>query len=160
MRGRTVAPLYRRVPAGLHRAALDLHRDRVSDARSAAMDGAATAPQLVAYRPFDDRWSEFSDLTMDYPRRELLDHSWSRKRHAVSAARYDWRHAFVADKPANDCVISNRSREANQVFPLSRFVAHARQENLPPTSAPSLTLVTSTTTRPPHLLLAGAARRG
>jgi predicted helicase len=35
------------------------------------------------------------------------------------------------DKPANDCVISNRSREANQVLPLWRFgPGGARKENL------------------------------
>lgn len=45
-----------------------------SDARTAARNGVATPPQLVAYRPFDDRWAEFSSLTMDFPRRELLDH--------------------------------------------------------------------------------------
>src|SRR5262249_42376957 len=46
----------------------------LSDARISARNGAATPLQLVAYRRFDERWSEFSGLTMDYPRRELLDH--------------------------------------------------------------------------------------
>lgn len=95
------------------------------DARSAARGGAATPPQVVAYRPFDNRWSEFSNLTMDYPRRELLNNVASRNNIALLAPRgigtRDWRHAFISTTPANDCVISNRSREANQVFPLWRF---------------------------------------
>ena len=107
----------------------------LSDARSAARDGAATPPRLVAYRPFDDRWSEFSSLTMDRPRRELLEHVAGRANLTLLAPRGIstgiWRHAFVANKPANDCVISNLSREANQVFPLWQFSPDdARQENL------------------------------
>ena len=104
------------------------------DARSAARSGKATPPQLVAYRPFDEQWSEFSGLTMDYPRSELLDHVAGRANLTLLAPRgigtQEWRHAFIADKPANDCVISNLSREANQVFPLWRFGSgDVRQEN-------------------------------
>lgn len=107
-------------------------------ARRAAREGAATPPRLVAYRPFDDRWSEFSGLTMDYPRRELLDHVAGRRNLTLLAPRgvgtAVWQHAFVVDKPANDCVISNRSREANQVFPLWCYGANDRaSENLSPT---------------------------
>jgi hypothetical protein len=89
----------------------------------------------VAYRLFDDRWGEFSGLTMDYPRRELLDNVAGRENLMLLAPRgistQHWRHSFVADRPPNDCVISDRSREANQVFPLWRFTAaNVRQENL------------------------------
>ena len=92
-------------------------------------------PRLVAYRPFDERWSEFSSLTMDYPRRELLAHVAGRANLTLLAPRgistQGWRHAFIADKPANDCVISNFSREANQVFPLWSFGSDGtKQENL------------------------------
>lgn len=104
------------------------------DARAAAQRGEATAPQLIAYRPFDDRWAEFSNLTMDYPRRELLDHVAGRDNIELLAPRgigtKDWQHAFIAAIPANDCVVSNRSREANQVFPLWRYESdRSRQEN-------------------------------
>ena len=76
-------------------------------------------------------------LTMDYPRRELLDHVAARGNLTLLAPRgigtQEWRHAFITDKPANDCVISNLSREANQVFPLWRFgTGDVRQENLSP----------------------------
>lgn len=107
------------------------------DCRIAARDGKATPPQQVAYRPFDTRWSEFSHLTMDYPRRELSVHVANRDNITLLAPRgvgtKEWRHAFVADSPANDCVISNRSREANQVFLLWRFDnGNGRQENIAP----------------------------
>lgn len=74
---------------------------------------------------------------MDYPRRELLDHVAGRQNLCLLVPRQigtaTWRHAFIADAPANDCVISNRSREANQVFPLSRFNSQgAPAENLSP----------------------------
>ncbi|MGA8616823.1 MAG: type ISP restriction/modification enzyme [Xanthobacteraceae bacterium] len=108
-----------------------------SGARSAARNGASIPPRLVAYRPFDDRWSEFSDLTMDYPRRELLDHVAGRSNITLLAPRgvgsQDWRHAFIADKPANDCVISDKSREANQVYPLWTFADNVvAEENITP----------------------------
>jgi predicted helicase len=107
----------------------------LTEARAAARTGVATEPRLVAYRPFDNRWAEFSSLTMDYPRRELLDHVAGRANITLLAPRgigtKEWRHALVADTPANDCVISNRSREANQVFPLYCFDKHdTQQENL------------------------------
>lgn len=95
------------------------------DARIAARAGGATPPQAIAYRPFDHHWSEFSRMTIDYPRRELLDHVAGRDNLSLLIPRgistENWRHAFVVDKPANDCVISNRSREANQVLPLWKF---------------------------------------
>jgi predicted helicase len=107
------------------------------DARIAARDGSATRPRLVAYRPFDERWSEFSGLTMDYPRRELLDHVADRTNLTLLAPRgistRGWQHSFIADKPANDCVVSSFSREANQVFLLWRFgPAEIRHENFSP----------------------------
>ena len=44
-----------------------------------------------------------------------------------------WRHAFVADAPANDCLVSDQSREANYVFPLWQYPPKgSRKENLSP----------------------------
>lgn len=59
----------------------------LTDVRSSARSGAATRPQLVAYRPFDNRWSEFSSLTIDRPRGELLDHVAGRANIALLAPR-------------------------------------------------------------------------
>jgi predicted helicase len=91
------------------------------DARSAARDGKATPPQLVAYRPFDERWSEFSGLTMDYPRRELLDHVVGRDNLCLLVPRQigiaTWRHAYVATTPAESCLVSSDTKSQNYVFP-------------------------------------------
>ena len=78
--------------------------------------------KLCLYRPFDWRWCYFSNIAMDYPRRELLDNVAGRKNICLLSSRQQavtgYRHCWVSDAPANDCVTSTTSREANQVFPL------------------------------------------
>jgi predicted helicase len=118
------------------RYALKSNRDwSFPDARSAARCGAATPPQFVAYRPFDDRWSEFSSLTMDYPRRELLDHVAGRDNLCLLVPRQigitTWRHAFVATTPAESCLVSSDTKSQNYVFPVRTFGPGAEsRENL------------------------------
>jgi predicted helicase len=107
------------------------------DARSAARGGAATPPQVVAYRPFDDRWSEFSSLTIDYPRRELLDHVAGRGNLCLLAPRQtdvaNWRHAFVATTPAESCLVSSDTKSQNYVFPARTFQPGSQsRENFSP----------------------------
>lgn len=62
---------------------------------------------------------------MDYPRRELLENVAGKNNLQLVASRQIgteiWRHAFVGEGPANDCLISDQSSEANQVFPLWRY---------------------------------------
>jgi hypothetical protein len=103
------------------------------DARSAARSGAATPLQLIAYRPFDDRWSEFSSLTMDYPRRELLDHVAGHQNLCLLVPRQigitTWRHAFVANKPAESCLVSSDTKSQNYVFPARTFGPGETGEN-------------------------------
>jgi predicted helicase len=88
-----------------------------------------------AYRPFDSPYCFYGPEFMDYPRRELLDHVSHRNNISLVVSRQigtaHWRHAFIASEPANDCLISDESREANQVFPLWRFDdPDVRHENL------------------------------
>jgi len=115
---------------------LKSNRDwNLQEARAAARSGAIGPIRKVAYRPFDDRWSEFSKLTMDFPRRELLDHVAGRENLCLLVSRQVgsgfWRHAFVTTHPANDCVVSDESSEANQVFPLFRYDTRGQKhENL------------------------------
>jgi hypothetical protein len=75
-----------------------------------------------AYRPFDKRAAYFSEVAMDYPRRELVRHVMGKENLCLLTSRQQatvgYRHCWVAYTPANDCVISTTSREANQVFPL------------------------------------------
>jgi hypothetical protein len=59
---------------------------------------------------------------MDRPRKELMDHVAAHDNLCLLTSRqqatFGFRHVFVAQEVANDCVISTTSREANQVFPL------------------------------------------
>jgi predicted helicase len=86
------------------------------------------------YRPFDRRHCYFSTVAMDYPRRELLDHVAGRKNLCLLSSRQQatlgYKHCWVAREPANDCVISTTSREANQVFPLYAFTTGNGQAEL------------------------------
>ncbi len=79
------------------------------------------------YRPFDWRPCYFSTVAMDRPRRELLDHVARRENLCLLSSRQQatlgYKHAWVAKEPANDCVVSTTSREANQVFPLYLYPA-------------------------------------
>ncbi len=102
------------------------------------------------YRPFDWRYCYFSYVAMDYPRRELTDHVFKRDNLCLLSSRQQanlgYRHCWVSKQPANDCVISTTSREANQVFPLYLYPTdkptlfetepnnnpHSRRPNLAP----------------------------
>jgi predicted helicase len=106
------------------------------DARCAVRAGSATAPRLIAYRPFDDRWGEFSALTMDYPRRELLDHVSGRQNLCILVPRQIgiaiWRHAFVATAPAESCLVSTDTKSQNYVFPERIYHDRSAAENFSP----------------------------
>lgn len=115
---------------------LKSNRDwNLADSRAVVRLG-QPALRSVAYRPFDDRWSEFGKVTMDYPRRELLDHVAGRENLTLLSPRQigttEWRHAFIAKTPANDCLVSNRTKEANQTFPVWLFEDGVARENLSP----------------------------
>lgn len=107
------------------------------NAREAAQLGEATNNLSVAYRPFDHRWSEYSSVTMDYPRRELLDHVAGRSNLCLLAPRQIgtqyWRHGFIADRPAESCLVSSDTKSQNYVFP-SVFYSNETEirENLSP----------------------------
>ena len=85
----------------------------------------------VAYRPFDSRWSEFGKITMDYPRRELLDHVDGAQNLTLLVPRQIgtpvWQHVMIADRPAESCLISSDTKSQNQVLPLW---LSGRRENL------------------------------
>ena len=78
-----------------------------------------------AYRPFDYPYCFFGYEFMDYPRRELLDNVANQENLALVVPRQigtkHWRHVFVAESPANDCLVSDQTREACYVFPIWRY---------------------------------------
>ncbi len=73
------------------------------------------------YRPFDWRPCYFSTVAMDYPR-TVLQQNMTKENLSLLCSRQQatsgFHHVWCANVPANDCVISATSREANQVFPL------------------------------------------
>ncbi len=82
------------------------------------------APILkVAYRPFDWRWSYFTDLAIDRPRKELLKHVAGRDTLCINVTRQtkasNWRHAVVTDVPAPAVFVE--LKDGSTVFPLYLF---------------------------------------
>lgn len=105
--------------------------------REAARGGSGTPPQPVAYRPFDDRWSELSRLTMDRPRRELNEHVSGQGNPCLLVPRQigisQWRHVLITTLPAESCVISNDTKSQNYVMPLLTHGENgSTSENLSP----------------------------
>ncbi|MCZ7540517.1 MAG: hypothetical protein M5U29_11515 [Anaerolineae bacterium] len=102
---------------------------RLADARASLRQDDAWEEDLIdcLYRPFDWRPCYFSEIVMDRPRRELLTHVFHRDTLCLLSSRQQatvgYRHCWVAQEPANDCVISTTSREANHVFPLYLYPA-------------------------------------
>ncbi len=78
-----------------------------------------------AYRPFDNRFCFLSYIFMDCPRKELIENVLKKDNLCLLSSRQQgvigYQHSFVTNLPANDCLISNKSREANQVFLLYKF---------------------------------------
>jgi predicted helicase len=74
------------------------------------------------YRPFDERFCHLDYTTMDYPRTEIVTNVFNKDNLVLLCSRQQatagFAHALVTKLPANDCVVSTKSREANQVFPL------------------------------------------
>ncbi|MEI6046339.1 MAG: type ISP restriction/modification enzyme [Chloroflexota bacterium] len=95
------------------------------------------------YRAFDKRFCYYSEIVMDRPRRELLDNVVKYENFCLLSSRQQatlgYKHCFVAREPANDCVVSTTSREANQVFPLYLY---------PDKSKPQLGGIEETSTAP------------
>ena len=76
----------------------------------------------TAYRPFDTRFVVLHTAISDRPRTEIVRNIVDKENLCLLCSRQQatqgFRHVFVTEMPANDCVMSTVSREANQVFPL------------------------------------------
>ncbi|HEX2865184.1 MAG TPA: type ISP restriction/modification enzyme, partial [Deinococcales bacterium] len=116
-----------RLPTTTLRDKYDLNDNRdwnLSEARKVIQRAADPNAWIIecGYRPFDTRWCLFSNVAMDYPRRELLDNVAKKRNLCLLSSRQQgtegYKHSWVTRAPANDCMVSTASREANQVFPL------------------------------------------
>jgi len=89
-----------------------------------------------AYRPFDIRWCYFGKSLMDRPRDLLINHIAAKDNLSLIITRQvgtaSYRHAFISELVANDCLLSSDSKEADFVFPLYLYSNGERQLNLNP----------------------------
>lgn len=78
--------------------------------------------QRTLYRPFDFRFVVLNKAICDRPRNEILQNVVGKENICLLVSRQQatvgFHHTFLTNLPANDCVMSTTSREANQVFPL------------------------------------------
>ncbi|RYG60054.1 MAG: DNA methyltransferase [Alphaproteobacteria bacterium] len=75
----------------------------------------------IAYRPFDNRKIYYSLDMVDWPRPSVMRH-FEHENYALLLPRQiagnNFYHVFVTKLMAEMCLISNKTKEANQVFPL------------------------------------------
>ncbi len=109
---------------------------QLSSARAQIRNNKNWEKKLIkcSYRPFDSRYCYFNEVTMDYPRRELVDNVMNKSNLCLLSSRQQattgYRHCLVSKEPANDCVVSAVSREANQVFPLYIYPSESRNNKV------------------------------
>lgn len=76
----------------------------------------------INYRPFDTRYTYYSKDLIDWPREKIMSHFLHGNNIGLliprQLANLPYKHAFVTNKVAEMCVISNRTKEQNMVFPL------------------------------------------
>jgi hypothetical protein len=72
------------------------------------------------YRPFDRRWCYYGNVTMDRPRRELLENMAGKKNLALNVCRQtkapQWQHALVSETPVPAVYVE--LKDGCNVFPL------------------------------------------
>lgn len=87
----------------------------------------------TTYRPFDKRYVILNKAICDRPRTEILKNVVNKDNICLLFSRQQavpgFNHVFVTKLPANDCVMSTVSREANQVFPL--YIFNKNNEKIP-----------------------------
>lgn len=99
---------------------LDIQRQKINSTSHGKITSSCS------YRPFDQRWCFMHESINDRPRKELIDHVMHRENVCLLSSRQQsilgFRHVFCAQLPANDCVVSNRTKESNQIFPLYLYL--------------------------------------
>ena len=87
-----------------------------------------------SYRPFDWRYSFFTEIITDRPRRELKEHVAGKENLCINTVRQtkmsDWKHAVISDAPAPAVFVE--IKDGSSVFPryLYPTEAAAKQNNL------------------------------
>ncbi len=96
---------------------------RIADKRKELREGFDESNILkIDYRPFDKRWTYYSDLVIDWTRQPTMKHFLTGRNLAILFPRQlsgdDFHHALITDSVCEMCVISNKTKEQNAVFPL------------------------------------------
>jgi len=117
---------------------------QVFPARKQLREDQAWEAKLItcSYRPFDNRACYFSQATMDYPRRELLDHVAGKNNLCLNTIRqtkmHAWQHAVVSNAPAPAVFVE--MKDGSNIFPLYLYPSNAPKATLfdlgIPTDAP------------------------
>lgn len=100
----------------------DKHGWRISNARTRLRRDDGWERHLIQclYRPFDWRWCYFSDVAMDRPRKELLQHVAHRQNLCINTVRQtkisDWRHVLVSNIPTPAVCVE--LKDGSNAFPL------------------------------------------
>ena len=99
------------------------------------------------YRPFDVRWLYSHPDMVDWGRPDVMPHMLHDNLALMTCrqlSRLPWAHAMVSDRPTDDSMVSNRTRERGYLFPLYRYPdlngehVFQRQPNLHPKLIPLL----------------------
>ena len=107
---------------------------KLAEARKAICEDPDWENKITAclYRPFDWRHCYFSKKIMDRPRRELLDHVFSKENCCILVPRQigtsDWKHASISKHVAESCLVSTKTREQNYNFPIYLYPDSDRQD--------------------------------
>jgi hypothetical protein len=75
----------------------------------------------VTYRPFDKRWTIWNSHVAVHRRERVMHHMMHDNVGLLTCrqiASGHWEHVFAAECAADDCVISNRTKERGYLFPL------------------------------------------
>lgn len=75
----------------------------------------------VLYRPFDTRWIIYDDAMIERTRKDVMEHMIFDNLGILVCRQQNksgFKHAFISDTFVESCVISNRTREINYLFPL------------------------------------------
>lgn len=90
--------------------------------------------QEVSYRPFDKRFLFYSDSMVDWTRRNVMFHLQNKDNYSLliprQLAENDFYHVLVEKKISEMCVISNKTKEQNVVFPLYLYPEKDTQTEL------------------------------
>jgi len=123
--------LFSKMDEEVARQGYNLGRDardwKVSFAQKDLLDSGPSRDKIapILYRPFDIRHTYYTGCSRGFicrPRPEVMRHLLAGENLALltcrQLAKSGWEHVWVSNTLADDCLVSNRTRERGYVFPL------------------------------------------